>query len=520
MSSKDGQGKAKTKTENRQDSKGASDSKGSRPNSKEASKEAEKAEKLEALRSQLKSDREQITLFKRPISAVTLFTQYVVAFVTSRLLGLLAKPVVWLLVVPSIVLWFALKQSLAPELFVPPVCGEKDAGVLWQAEFAVIEAAWWVILGVLSSIGFGTGLHSGLMFLFPHVMQVVGAAEACHTTMGLVTWYQHPCKLDCSTTSGPKDDSTVTFLRLWASVTVPCMLWGVGTAMGEIPPYAVAKAARMAGSSDSEFEAEVEEARNKTDLFSRMKIWTINFTERHGFVGVFLLAAWPNAAFDMCGMCCGYLLMPFWTFFLATACGKGLVKVNLQAVVFVNLFGSGFFNVLASGIDSLNGSLTGVLGKDLGLKELVVRGRTKLLQQFELQSRVYPDKLFAGKKGGLRLADVNALYSKYTGGEEIAKRVLQEWDKNGNGEIAVAELREAASRTDGMVSLGSLDPGAGQSFLKTCWELFIVGLVLFFVVSIMNQLAQLKQAEADEAKLEEFEREDGEGEKKEAKKSK
>ena len=27
------------------------------------------------------------------------------------------------------------------------------------------EAVWWLVLGILSSIGFGTGLHSGIMFL-------------------------------------------------------------------------------------------------------------------------------------------------------------------------------------------------------------------------------------------------------------------------------------------------------------------------------------------------------------------
>ena len=31
-------------------------------------------------------------------------------------------------------------------------------------------------------------------------------------------------------------------------------------------------------------------------------MYTIEFTEKHGFFGVYLLASWPNAAFDMCGM--------------------------------------------------------------------------------------------------------------------------------------------------------------------------------------------------------------------------
>ena len=31
---------------------------------------------------------------------------------------------------------------------------------------------WWIGLGILSSIGLGTGMHSGLLFLFPHMLKV------------------------------------------------------------------------------------------------------------------------------------------------------------------------------------------------------------------------------------------------------------------------------------------------------------------------------------------------------------
>merc|ERR1712176_1250989 len=110
-----------------------------------------------------------------------------------------------------------------------------------------------------------------------------------------------------------------------------------------------------------------------------MKIWTIDFTEKHGFLGVFLLASWPNAAFDMCGMCCGYVLMPFWTFFIATSLGKGVVKVNLQAFFFVMLFGTGFFKMLLTGLESVNSALQSAVGKDFQLRQLAETGRAKLV---------------------------------------------------------------------------------------------------------------------------------------------
>ena len=31
---------------------------------------------------------------------------------------------------------------------------------------------WWVGLGILSSIGLGTGMQTGIMFLFPHILKV------------------------------------------------------------------------------------------------------------------------------------------------------------------------------------------------------------------------------------------------------------------------------------------------------------------------------------------------------------
>ena len=55
---------------------------------------------------------------------------------------------------------------------------------------------------------------------------------------------------------------------------------------------------------------------------------------RHGFVGILVLAAWPNAAFDLCGICCGHFLMPFWDFFGATFIGKAILKVCQPACFF------------------------------------------------------------------------------------------------------------------------------------------------------------------------------------------
>ena len=47
------------------------------------------------------------------------------------------------------------------------------------------------------------------------------------------------------------------------------------------------------------------------------------------------------AAFDLCGICCGAFMMPFWEFFGATLIGKGVVKVTGQTAFFIALFRCG-----------------------------------------------------------------------------------------------------------------------------------------------------------------------------------
>merc|ERR1719383_546437 len=56
-----------------------------------------------------------------------------------------------------------------------------------QVYFEMIEkqALWcgyWVGLGILSSVGLGTGLHTFLLYLGPHIARVTLAAYECGTT--------------------------------------------------------------------------------------------------------------------------------------------------------------------------------------------------------------------------------------------------------------------------------------------------------------------------------------------------
>lgn len=57
---------------------------------------------------------------------------------------------------------------------------------------------WWVGLGILSSIGLGTGMHSGLLFLFPHMLKVSAAQEGHHAALEAL----HIQKADASSYAG------------------------------------------------------------------------------------------------------------------------------------------------------------------------------------------------------------------------------------------------------------------------------------------------------------------------------
>lgn len=244
--------------------------------------------------------------------------------------------------------------------------------------FWALYVTWWVGLGVLSSIGLGTGMHSGILFLFPHVMRVCLAAEVCHSLdfdSSHDIWFRGEAwgSFLCD---APDDDTiaaadalpTVRLWEIFGRVALPCLLWGAGTAIGEVPPYLVSRAAAEAGIANEELIREIGTTSGSDDdgdgdsrsrrlgspstvagrvrallalaagTVDWMKRWMVDWIKRWGFWGVLLFAAWPNAAFDLCGICCGAFMMPFWEFFGATFVGKALIKVNLQAVFFINLF--------------------------------------------------------------------------------------------------------------------------------------------------------------------------------------
>lgn len=211
--------------------------------------------------------------------------------------------------------------------FVP---GEHQKQVQDVEEF-LLWCFYWIGLGILSSVGLGTGLHTFLLYLGPHIAQVTLAAWECQSLDFPEPPY--PKEILCPENG---QTSTVGLLTIMSKVRLEAFMWGAGTAIGELPPYFMAKAARLSGVDlDDEDLEEVEkleelESAKELDLWTRTKKGIFDFVKRMGFFGILVCASIPNPLFDLAGITCGHCLIPFWTFFGATLIGKAIIKMHLQ----------------------------------------------------------------------------------------------------------------------------------------------------------------------------------------------
>lgn len=228
-------------------------------------------------------------------------------------------------------------------------------------ESLLFWSVYWLGLGIASSVGLGTGLHTFLLYLGPFIAQVTLAAYEC----GSIKFPRPPypneivCPTVTTTAHTPADDNettltnlletgSVSFLKILWKVKLEAFFWGLGTALGELPPYFMARAARL-GTNENDDDDELidfeqlllnEESHNskKLPLLERIRYLIYRLIKRIGFLGILLCASIPNPLFDLAGITCGYFLIPFWTFFLATIIGKALIKMSIQTVFIIFLF--------------------------------------------------------------------------------------------------------------------------------------------------------------------------------------
>ena len=202
---------------------------------------------------------------------------------------------------------------------------------------------YWIFLGILSSVGLGTGLHTFLLYLGPHIASVTLAAFECNSVDFPSPPY--PQEIRCPTETA-NTENVITIWTILSKVRLEAFMWGFGTALGELPPYFMARAARLSGTVDlddelkelNELKERAKENPTSVPLTVRAKLQVEKLIERIGFPGILLMASIPNPLFDLAGITCGYLLVPFWQFFGATAIGKAIVKMHIQKIFVIISF--------------------------------------------------------------------------------------------------------------------------------------------------------------------------------------
>lgn len=279
-------------------------------------------------------DADHLTLWQHPIITLNYFFREICNNIYS--LGRKAlhyKKIVLNIVILSI-LFVVLNRTPGPH-----------QRILKAWETKVMWWLYWIGLGVLSSVGLGTGLHTFVLYLGPHIAAVTMAAYEC----GALNFPEppYPDQIICPTTVDPL--WTAGILNIMRKVRIEAMLWGAGTALGELPPYFMARAARTSRQNNrnekfdqedlKELEAlEALENGENVSLLIRLKLTMKHFVQKAGFWGILACASIPNPLFDLAGLTCGHYLIPFWTFFGATLIGKAIIKMHIQQLAVIIAF--------------------------------------------------------------------------------------------------------------------------------------------------------------------------------------
>ena len=246
---------------------------------------------------------------------------------------------------------------------------------------ATTEAFFWITCGILSTAGLGSGVQ---VSFFPSFLQYLAAAVIKYTKRYCSNHSVHELTLHTSTgtniciglfalsirktgalilfphcvglavewvDSHESVDAKASFAELMWNVAIPGFWSGTGSAVGELLPYVLAKMIKAAGGDpfslleepdipdprSLEFDEAGQSKQKKKSLMSVLVANTRSAMEGQlleskwtAFLKLFILAAVPNGLFDLCGLVCGAAGVSFCLFFGAVWTGKALVRTPLQ----------------------------------------------------------------------------------------------------------------------------------------------------------------------------------------------
>lgn len=291
-------------------------------------------ELLREQRHQERDQRKKIVIWRKPLTTLHYFIMEVFELIKQEKASVMRHRKTFLGFVLCLMFFGLFYMYEGPhQLYI----GGVEKYVLW--------CGYWVGLGILSSVGLGTGLHTFLLYLGPHIAKVTLAAWEC----GSLDFPEPPYPETILCPEGGQN-SAVNILSIMSKVRLEAVMWGAGTAIGELPPYFMAKAARLSGEEDVDNEdlEELEDliSTKDTGIFIRLKKAVPQIVERVGFFGILAFASIPNPLFDLAGITCGHCLVPFWTFFGATLIGKSIIKMHIQQTFVILCFSKSYVDHL------------------------------------------------------------------------------------------------------------------------------------------------------------------------------
>ncbi|KAL6503458.1 meiotic spindle pole body protein Kms1 [Orobanche gracilis] len=355
------------------------------------------------LRTKHQQELENFSLTSRPFKTLKLFLLAVIQYLRQSLAYLLSHRG-WLMLCAIVV-------TAGILLVVVDGLHEKHVEeVLRYMRFGI----WWVALGVASSIGLGSGLHTFVLYLGPHIALFTIKAMQCgridikSALYDTIQLKRGPSWLDkdCAEFGPPLFPSShgvrIPISSILPQIQLEAILWGLGTALGELPPYFISRAASLSGGKVNTMEELDVSSRKDVGYISSIKRWLLSHAQYLNFFTILVLASvifftsylsiselvsrlailhlWlfkasvrvPNPLFDLAGIMCGQFGIPFWKFFLATMIGKAIIKTHIQTVFIISVcnnqllywieneliwvlsFVPGFYSVLSSLIPKLH----------------------------------------------------------------------------------------------------------------------------------------------------------------------
>lgn len=280
---------------------------------------------------------------------------------------------------------------LVAAIVLPHLINGPHSPLVGTLDEIALFAGWWILLGVASSIGLGTGLHTFVLYLGPHIAKVTMVAYQCRSIPEYLPsrWNFHHFD-ECP---DPLPKEQISFWTILLSVQAEAFLWGFGTALGELPPYFMARAASLSGKKSEELLELEEEMRQggKIPIMERIKLIIYRGLKTWGFVTVLACASIPNPLFDLAGITCGHFLFPFASFFLATMIGKAIIKVHIQMLFVIFVFSKHhvehFLRFIEARLPFLRQRLSAMLEKQkvlLHTKEVNVEEKPLIAQVWEI----------------------------------------------------------------------------------------------------------------------------------------